>query len=48
LHFFAFTGAGAFTDEAAEKKHGHKYLGNFVYIRTIDLLSKAADFPPDV
>jgi len=47
-HFFAFTGAGAFSDAINEEKHGKKFLGNFVYIKAADLLSDAPNFPPDV
>ncbi|MBI4464953.1 MAG: hypothetical protein HY647_09640, partial [Acidobacteria bacterium] len=46
--FFAGAGGGNFWRQAITKKHEDKFKGNWLYVRPEDLLSKAAEFPPDV
>ncbi|MBI4442071.1 MAG: hypothetical protein HY649_01705, partial [Acidobacteria bacterium] len=45
-HFYAGSGGGWGGDIGP--RHADKYMGNFIYIRPIDLLTKAAEFPADV
>jgi len=51
-HIYAGEGGGSGWiepyDDAIIKKHGDKFMGNFIYYRPIDLLSKASAFPTDV
>ncbi|MBI4443895.1 MAG: hypothetical protein HY649_11040 [Acidobacteria bacterium] len=47
-YLYAGTGGGGFWTRAFGEKHADKFMGNWVYIRAIDLLSKAAEFPADV
>ncbi|MDA2934228.1 hypothetical protein MYX82_07780 [Acidobacteria bacterium AH-259-D05] len=47
-YFFAGAGGGGTWRRAMGERHEDKFLGNWIFIRRIDLLSKAAEFPPDV
>ncbi len=47
-HLFAGTGGGIFWEDAFGPKHKAKFEGNWTYLRPIDLVSKAAEFPSDV
>ena len=47
-HLYAGMGCGSCWQRAIGEKHGHKHMGNWIYIRAVDLLSKAAEFPADV
>ncbi|MBI4456751.1 MAG: hypothetical protein HY644_12745 [Acidobacteria bacterium] len=47
-YFYAGGGAGGIWVRSIGEKHGKKYMGNWLYIRVQDLLSKAPEFPPDV
>ncbi|MBI4465656.1 MAG: hypothetical protein HY647_13205, partial [Acidobacteria bacterium] len=46
--FYAGMGGGTFWVAALGKKHGDKFMGNWLYIRLVDILSKAPEFPADV
>ena len=46
--FFAGGGGGVFWRTAIGEKHADKFMGNWLYVRRMDLMSKAAEFPPDV
>ena len=47
---YIYAGAGGrnFWQRALGEKHSDKFMGNWIYIRAVDLLSKAAEFPADV
>ncbi|MBI4443448.1 MAG: hypothetical protein HY649_08760 [Acidobacteria bacterium] len=45
---YAGTGGGTFWQRAFGEKHRDKFMGNWIFLRPIDLLSKAAEFPADV
>ncbi|MBI4465079.1 MAG: hypothetical protein HY647_10275 [Acidobacteria bacterium] len=47
-HIYAGQGGGVFWVAALGKKHGEKFMGNWLYARVIDLLSKASEYPADV
>jgi hypothetical protein len=51
-YFFAGEGGGSGWilpyDKKIIDKHGDKFMGNFIFYRSNDLLSKAAEFPTDV
>ena len=46
-YVYAGEGGGNFWTTALGK-HGEKFQGNWIYIRPVDLLTKAAEFPADV
>ncbi len=47
-YLFAGYGGGGFWQRAIGEKHAAKFVGNWVYRHREELLSKAAEFPPDV
>lgn len=47
-HLFAGEGGGGTWQDRIGPKNRDKFVGNWIYIRRIDLLSKAAEFPPDL
>ncbi|MDA2934231.1 hypothetical protein MYX82_07795 [Acidobacteria bacterium AH-259-D05] len=47
-YLFAGYGGGGFWQRAIGEKHAEKFVGNWVYRHREELLSKAAEFPPDV
>ena len=47
-YIYAGMGGGNFWERALGEKHRDKFQGNYIYIRPVDLLSKAAEFPADV
>ncbi len=47
-HIFGANGGGVFFVLWQAPQHKNKFEGNFIYYRTVDLLTKAAEFPADV
>jgi hypothetical protein len=47
-HIFAGEGGGNFWQASIGENHAKKFRGNWIYLRPMDLLSKAAEFPPDL
>ncbi len=47
-YIYAGESGGSFWRRGMGPKHAEKFQGNWIYLRSVDLLSKAAEFPADV